>query len=228
MSTFTVVVSLPATGEIDWFSACERLEWHNIPAGTPRPMYPIRRPWLRRLAAQQLIQVTRHGKTVWAAGGRKDRLDLHGAVTAANHRASYRWHVWAQVVRGTPQARLWTEFHQQHTSNPRKVSLAQARRRFEAQPRVLAMLAYAAHPGTHLELDPYELDAYQAGQPTYTLLHWQHAVTGDALITDDGRLLRPATWSLADRLRYCGDAGTYLSRLAGSSSFMALTITGQL
>jgi hypothetical protein len=72
------------------------------------------------------------------------------------------------------------------------------------------MLAYNAHPVAGDRLDPYELDAYQAGEATYTVVVWQHAVAADALITDDGRVLQPSSASLADRLRYLAVAGAYV------------------
>src|SRR3954449_9229637 len=116
--------------------------------------------------------------------------------------------MWAQIVRTTPQARPWRDFLAQHTADPGKVCLEEARRRFEEQPRVLAMLSYNSHPMSRVELDPYELDAYQAGEATYTVVHWQQAITGEAVLTDDGRLLESASPSLADTLRFLTEAGS--------------------
>ncbi len=204
----TVVACMPTGEAIDWFSASEILDWHDLPAGTPQTIFPVRR----------------FGAVTYAAGGRKSRLDLTAAVTYANHAALWRWRIWAQVVRTTPVAHPWGDFLAQHKANPGKVSLQEARRRFEEQPRVLAMLAYNSHPVARVDLDPYELDAYQAGEATYTAVHWQTAITGDALITDDGRLLQPASDALADRLRYLADASAYLHKLRRSHQILAVTV----
>jgi hypothetical protein len=227
----TVVVCLPATDEPDWFTASERLDWHNLPAGRLQPIYPVRRTrrtdWLRRRRPHHdLLPVVRHVETLWTAGGRKELLDLPAAVTAANANALHRWQVWTQVVRGTASARPWADFLAQHTANPRKVSLDEARRRFEGQPRVLAMLAYNAHLASAITLDPYQLEAFQAGADTYACLHWRHAVVGDALITHDGRLLQPTGPGLADRLRYYADAGQCLNWLDGKGALVALKVAG--
>jgi hypothetical protein len=103
----TVIVCMPADNPIDWFSASEILDWHNLPAGTPRTLFPVRRPrligWISRWSARHLVQVTRRfGAVGWAAGGRKSRLDLTAAVTRANTAAMIRWRTWAQVIRTTP------------------------------------------------------------------------------------------------------------------------------
>ncbi|MBT8227313.1 MAG: hypothetical protein HKP61_05265 [Dactylosporangium sp.] len=231
-SARTVIVCMPADTPIDWFSASEILDWHHLPAGTPRTMFPVRRRriigWFSRWSARHLVQATRRfGAVVFAAGGRKSRLDLTAAVTAANAAAVYRWRTWAQVVRTTPAAKPWGDYLAQHTANPTKVTLEEARRRFEEQPRVLAMLSYNSHPSARVDLDPYELDAYQAGEATYTVVHWQQAITGDAVVTDDGRLLEPASGSLADKLRFLAEAGAYLNKLRRSHQLLAVTVGAQ-
>ncbi|MDG4834809.1 hypothetical protein O7627_36695 [Solwaraspora sp. WMMD1047] len=228
----TVIVCMPADKPIDWFSASEILDWHKLPAGTPRTMFPVRRPrfigWFSQWSARHLVQVTRRfGAVVWAAGGRKSRLDLTAAVTRANTAAVYRWRTWAQVVRNLPVAKPWGDYLAQHKANPTKVTVEEARRRFEEQPRVLAMLSYNSHPMSTVELDPYELDAYQAGEATYTVVHWQQAITGDAVVTDDGRLLEPASSSLADKLRFLAEAGSYLHKLRRSHQILAVTVGAQ-
>jgi hypothetical protein len=228
----TVIVCMPADTPIDWFSASEILDWHHLPAGTPRTMFPVRRRriigWFSRWSARHLVQATRRfGAVAFAAGGRKSRLDLTAAVTAANAAAVYRWRTWAQVVRTTPAAKPWGDYLAQHTANPTKVTLEEARRRFEEQPRVLAMLSYNSHPSARVDLDPYELDAYQAGEATYTVVHWQQAITGDAVVTDDGRLLEPASGSLADKLRFLAEAAAYLRKLRRSHQILAVTVGAQ-
>ena len=228
----TVIVCMPADQPLDWFSASEILDWHKLPAGTPHSMFPVRRGriigWFSRWSARHLVQaVRRFGAVTYAAGGRKSRLDLTAAVTRANAAAVYQWRTWAQVVRTTAVAKTWGDFLAQHKANPSKVSMEEARRRFEEQPRVLAMLSFNSHPMSRVELDPYELDAYQAGEATYTVVHWQQAITGDAVVTDDGRLLEPTSGSLADTLRYLAEAGAYLNKLRRSHQILAVTVAAQ-
>jgi hypothetical protein len=69
------------------------------------------------------------------------------------------------------------------------------------------------------------LDAYQAGEATYTVVHWQPAIAADTLITDDGRLLQPASVSLADRLRNLAEAGAYLRGLPRRHQLLAVKVT---
>jgi hypothetical protein len=227
--TRTVIVCLPAGSPIDWFSASEILDWHSLPTGTPHPFYPVRRRrvlgWLSRWSQRHLVApVRRFGQVTHAAGGRRARLDLTAAAAAANQHAAHRWRTWTQVVAGTPPARPWADFHAQHQADPGKLSREEAVRRFEAQPRVLAMLAYNTHPVARWQLDPYELEAYQAGQATYAAVHWQQALAGDTMITDDGRLLEPASTSLADQLRYLTQAGAHLRKLTRRQQILAVQI----
>jgi hypothetical protein len=228
----TVIVCMPADRDLDWFSASEILDWHKLPAGTPYTIFPVRRGrivgWVSRWSGRNLVQaVRRFGAVTYAAGGRKSRLDLTAAVTRANTAAVYRWRTWAQVVRTTPVARSWGDFLAQHKANPTKVTVEEAKRRFEEQPRVLAMLSYNSHPMSRVQLDPQELDAYQAGEATYAVVHWQQAITGDAVVTDDGRLLEPTSGSLADKLRYLAEAGAYLNKLRRSHQILAVTVGAQ-
>ena len=41
----TIIICAPADTHLDWFTASEILDWHQLPPGTPHPMFPIRRPW---------------------------------------------------------------------------------------------------------------------------------------------------------------------------------------
>jgi hypothetical protein len=61
--------------------------------------------------------------------------------------------------------------------------------------------------------------------PAYTVVHWQRAIAADALITDDGRLLQPASASLADRLRYLVEAGVFLRGLSRRHQLPAVKVT---
>lgn len=225
----TLIICMPAGVPADWFSASTILDWHQQPPGTPHPMFPVRRlpvvGWFNRWSTRHLVRAVRHrGAVRWAAGGRKARLDLTAAALLAHERAAWRWRAWTQIVRATPVAKPWTEFLAHHQAAPAKLTLDEARRRFEAQPRVLAMLAYNTRPLAPTALDPYELDAYQAGEATYTALHWQQAIAADALITGDGRLLEPASPSLADKLRYLSEAVAHLHQLRRGNHLLAVTV----
>jgi hypothetical protein len=145
--------------------------------------------WFTRWFGYFLLDAVRRlGAYTLAAGGRKGRLDLNATAVRAATESVARWRAYSiHIAATTRHARTWEDFLAQHYADPAKVSLHEARRRFEQQPRVLAMLAYA---GAHT-LDPYELAAYQAGEATYAGLHWRIALIGDALITTDGRLMEP-------------------------------------
>lgn len=228
----TVIVCTPAGTPIDWFAAAEALNWHELPTGNPQVMFPVRRRriigWFSRWTTRHLVQALRRfGAVRFAAGGRTSRLDLNAAATLAHQQATYRWRLWTQVVRSTPAAQPWEHFLAQHTAAPAKVSVEEATRRFEAQARVLAMLAYNSHPYCQVSLDPYEIDGYQAGEQTYTALHWQRSICGDAVITDDGRLLAPASDSIADRLRFLTEAGAYVRRLDRRQHLLAVRIAAR-
>jgi hypothetical protein len=135
--------------------------------------------------------------------------------------AILRWHAFHNHIAATTKpARTWEDFLAQHHADPGKVSINEARRRFEQQPRVLAMLAYA---GAYT-FDPYELAAYQSSEATYAGLHWRIALVGDALITTDGRLMQPATALMADRLRFLNDACSYLRSLRPNARLCAVAI----
>ena len=158
---------------------------------------------------------------MFAAGGRISRLDLTATVSQANNAAIARHRAWKHhIAATTPVARPWEFFLAQHHADPKKVSQEEAQRRFESQPRVLAMLAY---PGVHT-FDPYEMEAYQAGESTYAAVHWKTALVGDALITADGKLLKPTGPNLADRLRYLRDASTYVRGLRRNHYVCAVAI----
>lgn len=217
--TRTVIVALPDGIRADWLHLGQVLAWHAHPAAVPHVMFPVRRRrllgWATRWNARHLLDpVRRRGAVTHAAGGPRARLGLPCLAAAARDQAAARWRTWhAHTARTTPAARCWETFLADHHRDPNKLPLPEARRRFEAQPRVLAMLAYNSYPAAPHRLDPDDLAAFQAGEAVYVAVHWQHALTGDALITPDGHLLQPATPSPADRLRYHADAHRVLAAL---------------
>ena len=222
-----VTVCFNPGADADWFAASEKVNDLMQANGTPARRFRVRHRrlvgWFTRFFGYYLLDAARQfGAVTLAAGGRKSRLDLPGMSLLAANEAITRWRAWNLHINATtPTARVWEDFLVQHHNDPAKVPLAEARRRFEQQPRVLAMLAYA---GGHT-FDPYELSLYQAGEATYAGLHWRTALIGDALITTDGHLLRPASDSLADRFRFLNDACAYLRSLHAHARLCAVAIT---
>jgi hypothetical protein len=228
--TCTVIVCAAPDQQLDWFTASEILDTLDLPPGSPCLRYPVRRRriagWVSRWSAHHLIHAARrYGAVTWTAGGRKTRLDLTLAAGYAHRSAVTHWRLWHQAVKGTPSAQPWPYFLTKHLSEPNKVTFDEAVHRFEAQPRVLAMLAYNSHPARPVTLDPRDLETYQAGEHTYTALHWQLALTGDLLVTADRQLLQPASTSLPDRLRYLSHAAAYLHHLPGRGRLLAIRVT---
>ncbi|MFY1703043.1 hypothetical protein ACN28G_15070 [Micromonospora sp. WMMA1923] len=219
----TVVTVCFAPGDdADWFAASEKVNDLMHANGTPARRYHVRHRrligWLTRFFGYYLLDAARRfGTVTLAAGGRKSRLDLTGTAATATHHAGLRWRAWNTHINATTKpARPWEDYLAQHHADPTKVTLNEARRRFEQQPRVLAMLAHS--------FDPYELSIYQAGEATYVGLHWRTALIGDALITTDGRLLTPASSSAADRFRFLNHACGYLRALRSDAHLCAVTI----
>ncbi|WBB69187.1 hypothetical protein [Micromonospora sp. WMMD812] len=219
----TVVTVCFAPGDdADWFAASEKVYDVLHANGTPACRYRVRHRhligWLTRFLSYHLLDTTRRfGAITTAAGGRKGRLDLTRTAATAAHDAAHRWRVWNTHINATTKpARAWEAYLAQHHADPKKVSLAEARRRFEQQPHVLAMLAHS--------LNPYELSIYQAGEATYSGLYWRIALIGDALITTDGRLLLPASDSVADRFRFLNEACGYLRSLRSNTRLCAIAI----
>jgi hypothetical protein len=217
-----VTVCFAPGGDADWFAASEKVNDLLHANGTPARRYHVRHRrfigWLTRFLGYYLLDaVRRFGAVTMAAGGRKGRLDLTGTAAKAANEATLRWRAWnIHIAATTRPARTWEDYLAQHHADPAKVSVAEARRRFEQQPRVLAMLAHS--------FDPYELSVYQAGEATYTGLHWRIALIGDALITTDGRLLMPASDSVADRFRFLNEACAYVRGLRSSARLCAVAI----
>lgn len=221
-----VTVCFNPGDDADWFAASEKVNDLMSASGTPARRFRVRHRrfigWLTRFFGYYLLDAVRKfGSITIAAGGRKSRLDLPGMSQVAANEAIARWRAWNTHIKATtPNARTWEDFLAQHKAAPAKVTLAEARRRFEEQPRVTAMLEY----GIGQVFDPYELSAYQAGEATYAGLHWRVALIGDALITTDGRILRAASGSLADRLRFLNEACMYLRTLSNRARLCAVTI----
>ncbi|MGC5332817.1 hypothetical protein [Micromonospora sp. DT62] len=217
-----VTVCFAPGDDADWFAASEKVNDLLHANGTPARRYHVRHRrligWLTRFLGYYLLDAARRfGAVTVAAGGRKSRLDLTGTAARAANDATLRWRAWNTHINATTKpAQPWEDYLAQHHADPAKVTLNEARRRFEQQPRVLAMLAHS--------FDPYELSVYQAGEATYVGLYWRIALIGDALITTDGRLLIPASDSVADRFRFLNEACGYLRSLHSTARLCAVAI----
>jgi hypothetical protein len=222
VTNLVVTVCFAPGDDADWFAASEKVHDLLDANGTPARRYRIRHRrligWLTRFIGYYLLDTARRfGAITVAAGGRKSRLDLTGTAAQAAHDATLRWRAWnTHIAARTLPAHPWEDFLAQHHAHPATVTVAEARRRFEQQPRVLAMLAH--------HFDPYELSVYQAGEATYAGLHWRLALIGDALITTDGRLLTPYSDSVADRFRFLNEACAYVRSLPRRAHLCAVAI----
>src|SRR4051794_33922355 len=198
-----VVVVLPES--LDWSVADQMLATHLASAYVPVPVYPVHSGGLARLrdrGGQQLLDVVRRPAGSFAAGGPLSRLSLRRLAHTTHAQARQRWWTWNTLVARTPVARDWSSFHAQTSAPARAISLDEARRRFEAQPRVLTMIAFNGRCAPASRLDVQELAAFQAGEDVYATLAWQQALVGQALVVPGGVAYRPVTDSLADHLRY--------------------------
>lgn len=227
--TRTVIVVLPPGQRADWLKVTAILSFVGLPACLPVPAFAVRRrglhTWFTRWTSRHLVDaVRRHGRITHAAGGRVCRLDLTGTATNDRHQACARWRTWDQyIARTTPPALPWDEFLARERRTAKgAVDVSKTRSRFEAQHRVLAMLAYNSYPAAPYRWDLDELAALQAGEAVYVALHWQRGIIGDALVTPDGRLLQPASDSLADQLRYLVDATQVIHSLAPGQHVIAV------
>jgi hypothetical protein len=224
----TVIVCLPAGAPGDWLTATVAAADHLPGPAQLACRFPVRHRrlvgWLTRFLGYALIGARhRHGVVATAAGGRLGRLNLRLAGQAAWLDACARWAVWQLVTRGLRHASPWEHYLDRHQARPGELSLEQARRMFLRQPAIAAMLAHNAIPGTGHQLDPYEIDAYQAGVHAYATRYMLTAVAGDAMLTADGQWLEPATDAFTDVLAYLQPAAGHLRRLGRRHRIVALT-----
>ena len=221
----TVIVCLPADSGPDWLTATTTVAGHTDTPPQLAAVFPVRRRWFRLLArftGRRLLGVVRHqGLVAYAAGGRLRQLNLPRAGAQGWLEATARWVTWRQVVTGLNPATAWQVYLRRHRQAPDKLSLPEARRAFLAQPAVAAMLAHNAVPGARV-LDPYEIDAYQAGQRAYATCYMLAATCGHAMLTTDGAWLQPETDTFPDRLAYLRQAAAHLHHLPRSATVVAL------
>lgn len=223
-----VVVCLPAEKGSDWLTAAGTVAGHVDSPPVLASVFPLRRGLLRllsRVSGRRLLGVVRrNGLPRRAAGGRLRRLDLPAAARSTWLEATARWTVWRHVTDGLKPANPWQVYLQRHRQAPERFSLPDARRAFTAQPVVTAMLAHNAVP-TAVQLDPYELDGYQAGQRAYATCHMLAATCGHAMLTTNGQWLQPQGDTFTDRLDYLQQAAGHLHQLPRTATVVALTTT---
>ncbi|GAA1370291.1 hypothetical protein [Catellatospora chokoriensis] len=230
-TTRTVIVCISASlQEPDWFTASEIVADKLGTAGVPTQRYRVRHRRIVGLVTRwmtgRLVNATRRfGVVRTATGGRLSRLDLSGLALAAAAHAHARWLAWDfHIRRTTPQAKPWEHYLALQRKDPKKLTLTDAKRQFEEQPRVVAMIGLSDHRTAPHQFDPDELAAYQAGQHAYTAMSWQQAIAGHVLITAEGQVLKPASDSMADRLRYLQQASQYVHAMKADQYLVALNV----
>jgi hypothetical protein len=179
--------------------------------------------WFTRWCTYWLVRATRRktGSVRFAAGG---RLDLSAAATAAYLTAVARWTYWQQVTHGTRAASPWDDFKRRQHSDPKTMPADEARRRFTAQARIQAMEIANAKPNAIHHLDPYEVDAYQAGCHAYATRYQLAALAGDAMLTTTGEFLQPDSESFTDVIAYLKQAAGHIHQLGRRHQLVAMTI----
>ncbi|GAA4595791.1 hypothetical protein BJY16_001795 [Actinoplanes octamycinicus] len=220
----TMIIVLPDELRTDMFTRTSDLSRHFGVAGRLHPRFWAIRN-LRLWQHRQLIgmQPRKRNTPVYCAGGPAALLDLDGLRDASGCGAGIRHQLWHQVVQGTRPAQPWPALHARHCADPKKYPYAQARDDFWAQPRVNAMqLHNAATAGTaHLPIE--DLEMLQAGPMAYQHYSAMTAICGDALRTADGRVLTPASDTLADRTYYLDQAVRYLDTIE-NARLIAVTL----
>lgn len=225
-----LVIALPADQPLDTARLTAELCGHVTATYTLQPAFPLRphrRRWRSSSAPAVLVAEQHPDGTVWAAAGPLHHLDLPRLTREACAAARARWHVWHRLIAAaTPRARDWASYRAQPIRGARRLPRAEARRRFEAQPRVLTMLAVNAQGTLPFALDIDELDAFQAGETVYATLAWQQALLGQALVLPGGVAYRPISINLADRLRYLRAALDAVHTLPAGHHLAALSRIG--
>ncbi|GGJ89992.1 hypothetical protein GCM10010123_19780 [Pilimelia anulata] len=193
-------------------------------AGAATPRFWTR-PKVRTWQRSALIDL-RAGKSGprWCSGGPIRLLDLQAMRHASALAAAIRHQLWSATIRGTRDAHPWSDYLRQHLQYGDRYPLATAQRDFLAQRRILAMRAHNAAQPHAPQLDPYEVDAYQAGAAAYQHLHAAGGVCADAVITADSATLRPASGELTDRIGYLAAAHAHLARLRDDDRLLAITV----
>ena len=199
-----VSVVLPQERPGDPAMARVMASWHRPGRYVPCSVYPLRRGPLRRWRRSGLVwDVVPSGDGFQvASAARIDQLDLGLLLATTAAAARGRWLTWKAQVADTPRARPWESFLADHERSPRTHPLPLVQQRFLAQPRVLTMLAVNAQRLVPFDLNPYDLEALQAGERVYCTLAAHQAVVGQMLVLPHGIVYRPHGADLAHRLNY--------------------------
>jgi len=225
-----VVVVLPEDQAACGPAVASQLAPHAVHHYVPCPAFPVRNVGRRLLRPHRdplLWQVARRPDGIWVtAAGPRGRLDLHTLSRIAGWHAHQRWQAGKTLVAsGTTQARDWESFLTPRPQHHPLPPLDELRRQFEAQPRVLAMIAVNAQRVLPFRFDLDELAAFQAGEQVYCTLAAQQAVVGQLLVLPGGLAYRPVTSSVADRLRYLRAALDVVEGLHRDRHLVAMTRT---
>jgi hypothetical protein len=225
----TVLVCLPAHIRADrWVAeATARVARHGVHAHATVPHFlpaPGRAP---ELLAERLLNLQPHG----TAGGPLGLLDLNRMRDLAAAAANTVWQIWHDVVAGTRAAQPYWAYAQRHREDPDRHPLDRIQQQYRAQPRIQAMNVYNALPHRPCDLPTCNLEAFQAGQHTYTMLAWLAAVPADGLATTPatsgqrGRWLTPYTGALNHLLGYLRAANDHLATQPPHVNVVALAAT---
>jgi hypothetical protein len=177
-----------------------------------------------KLWQRQHLVLLRKGTPAYCAGGPVRLLDLTGMRHAAGIGAGIRHQVFTHAVKGTRPAYPWHAYQAKHDKYGDRYSLDDATRDFHAQPRITAMRMHNAVNPTAGHLDLAEVEIYQAGQMAYQHYSAATAICADAILTDDGRRLAPASDALADRTTYIEQALRLLDTLDPAQRLIAVTL----
>ncbi|RNH99683.1 hypothetical protein EEZ25_22115 [Micromonospora aurantiaca] len=158
------------------------------------------------------------------AGGPIRLLDFTGMREGAHVSAMLRHQQWNHVVAGTRPATPWTVFLQRHLSDPSDYPLDVASAEFHRQPRVHAMRLHNAAANTAGHLDTDDLEMFQAGAAAYANYRALWALCTDALLTEDGTQMTPASAYLADRITYLHQAYRHLQSLPHTQQIFAIDL----
>jgi hypothetical protein len=189
-------------------------------SGTSRRFWTVKlHPWHKR----HIIDPQK-GTPVACAGGPVRLLDLTGVTHAAGIGAGLRYPRFAQLVQGTRPATPWPAMLAKHHADPAKYPLDKVTAEFEAQPRVQAILLHNAASYGPDRIDLAELGALQAGHVAYQHYRAMTQICGDALLTEAGQQLQPASDNLADRARYLDVARAHLDSLEPDTRLLAVNL----
>ena len=219
----TMIVCVPAELPTQVLASTRQLDRPLAVSGTSSARRWAK-PTTGPLARRHLID-PRKGRPTYCAGGPLRLLDLPGMRHGAAMGAALRHQQWAHATHGTRPATSWPTFLQRHLNDPTKYPMDTATTDFERQPRVLAMRMHnAAHPTTSAQLDPHELEMFQAGPAAYANYHALWAVCTDALLTAEGTRMQPASAHFADQVTYLAHANRYLDSLDRSQRLLAVNL----